>query len=151
MISGPESVDKFGRTSQVYADFSSIGNSSGVGSFGTFAGVVNLSTVDLMQKDVLYDYNNRVTSSDTWTAESGTTAGQWVTTQMQYDWNDDLISGKDQYYEKTSVLSQASGLTNSTPNIINATYTDARGRKVGTITYGATAGTISPRSLTTTP
>ncbi|MDB2502952.1 hypothetical protein N9W87_02665, partial [Schleiferiaceae bacterium] len=140
MISGPESVDKFGRTSQVYADFSSIGNSSGVGSFGTFAGVVNLSTVDLMQKDVLYDYNNRVTSSDTWTAESGTTAGQWVTTQMQYDWNDDLISGKDQYYEKTSVLSQASGLTNSTPNIINATYTDARGRKVGTITYGATAG-----------
>jgi RHS repeat-associated protein len=139
MISGPESVDKFGRTSQVYADFSSIGNSSGVGSFGTFAGVVNLSTVDLMQKDVLYDYNNRVTSSDTWTAESGTTAGQWVTTQMQYDWNDDLISGKDQYYEKTSVLSQASGLTNSTPNIINATYTDARGRKVGTITYGATA------------
>ena len=139
MISGPESVDKFGRTSQVYADFSSIGNSSGVGSFGTFAGVVNLSTVDLMQKDVLYDYNNRVTSSDTWTAESGTTAGQWVTTQMQYDWNDDLISGKDQYFEKTSVLSQASGLTNSTPNIINATYTDARGRKVGTITYGATA------------
>jgi len=26
MISGPESVDKFGRTSQVYADFSSAGN-----------------------------------------------------------------------------------------------------------------------------
>jgi len=139
MISGPESVDKFGRTSQVYADFSSTSSISGIGSFGTFAGVVNLSTVDLMQKDVLYDYNNRVTSSDTWTAESGTTAGQWVTTQMQYDWNDDLISGKDQYFEKTSVLSQASGLTNSTPNIINATYTDARGRKVGTITYGATA------------
>jgi RHS repeat-associated protein len=139
MISGPESVDKFGRTSQVYADFSSTSSISGIGSFGTFAGVINLSTVDLMQKDVLYDYNNRVTSSDTWTAESGTTAGQWVTTQMQYDWNDDLISGKDQYFEKTSVLSQASGLTNSTPNIINATYTDARGHKVGTITYGATA------------
>jgi len=52
---------------------------------------------------------------------------------------DSFNPGKDQYYEKTSVLSQASGLTNSTPNIINATYTDARGRKVGTITYGATA------------
>ena len=52
---------------------------------------------------------------------------------------DSFKPGTNQYYEKTSVLSQASGLTNSTPNIINATYTDARGRKVGTITYGATA------------
>ena len=52
---------------------------------------------------------------------------------------DSFKPAKDQYFEKTSVLSQASGLTNSTPNIINATYTDARGRKVGTITYGATA------------
>ena len=139
MISGPESVDKFGRTSQVYADFSSIGSISGVGSFGTFAGVVNLSTVDLMQKDVLYDYNNRVTSSDTWTAEKGSTAGQWITTVMKYDWNTDLIPGKTLYYEKTEVQSNATGLTNATPNIENATYTDSRGRKVGTITYGSTS------------
>ena len=139
MISGPESVDKFGRTSQVYADFSSIGSISGVGSFGTFAGVVNLSTVDLMQKDVLYDYNNRVTSSDSWTAEKGSTAGQWITTVMKYDWNTDLIPGKTLYYEKTEVQSNATGLTNATPNIENATYTDSRGRKVGTITYGSTS------------
>ena len=55
---------------------------------------------------------------------------------------DSFKPGTNQYYEKTSVLSQASGLTNSTPNIINATYTDARGRKVGTITYGATASAV---------
>jgi hypothetical protein len=66
-----------------------------------------LFDVDLMQKNLFYDYNNRVLSSESWMAETGTSAGQWVTTQMEYDWNDDLITGTDQYYEKTSVLSNA--------------------------------------------
>jgi len=138
ITSGPQVVDKFGRTEKVYADFAPSAIPTTY-SFGEFVGLVNLSDVDLMQKNVVYDYNNRVTSSDTWTAESGTSAGQWVTTQMEFDWNDDLTSGTDKYYEKTSVLSNASGLTNTTPDIENATYTDSRGRKVGTITYGATS------------
>ena len=58
---------------------------------------------------------------------------------MKYDWNTDLIPGTTLYYEKTEVQSNATGLTNATPNIENATYTDSRGRKVGTITYGTTS------------
>jgi RHS repeat-associated protein len=57
---------------------------------------------------------------------------------MEYDWNTDLIPGTALYYEKTEVQSNATGFTNTTPNVKNATYTDSRGRKVGTITYGAT-------------
>ena len=138
ITSGPETVDKFGRTIEIYADFGS-SHSNVTYTFGNYIGITTLANVDLMQKNVVYDYNNRVTSSESWTAESGTSAGQWVTTQMEYDWNDDLVAGVHSYYEKTSVLSNASGLTNTTPDIISATFTDSRGRKIGTITYGATS------------
>ena len=40
---------------------------------------------------------------------------------MKYDWNTDLIPGTTLYYEKTEVQSNATGLTNATPNIENAT------------------------------
>jgi RHS repeat-associated protein len=132
--SAPQVLDKFGRSLEVYADFE-----WAIASFGDFIEQTPHRAEHKMQKNVVYDYNNRVTSSDSWTAESGSSIGQWVTTQMEFDWNDDLTSGTDQYYEKTSLLSNASGLTNTTPNVVNATYTDSRGRKVGTITYGSTS------------
>ena len=132
LVSGPSVLDKFGRSLEVYADFDWV-----VANFGDFVEHTPHHPEDKMQRNVIYDYNNRVLSSESWTAESGTSAGQWITTAMEYDWNADL-GGIMLYYEKTQVLSNATGLSNTTPNSEHATYTDSRGRKVGTITYGAT-------------
>lgn len=132
LVSGPSVLDKFGRGLDVYADFTRAD-----ANFGVFKSFTPHGPEDKLQRNVIYDYNNRVLSSESWTAESGTSAGQWITTEMEYGWNADL-GGTTLYYEKTQVLSNATGLSNTTPNIVNATYTDSRGRKVGTITYGAT-------------
>ena len=132
IVSGVQTLDKFGRVTQVYVDRTA---SSG---FGVLQQTnINPAALldDLIQRNITYDYLNRPLSSETWFAQDGT-QGQWTTTENQYGWNQDLL-GVDHYFEKVSVLSSA-GPGSLTPNSVNATFTDSRGRKVGQITYGAT-------------
>ena len=130
LVSGPQTLDKFGRMTQTYTDLYVIDQI-----FGKLYIDDNYSVSDLMQKNVQYDYNSRPLSSDAWSAQNGS-SGQWTTTQMEYGWNTDLL-GVSNYFEKTSVLSN-SGAGTLTPNMVAANFTDARGRKIGQITYGPT-------------
>lgn len=134
-ISGVLTIDKFGRAVQQYADIISppTGNN-----FGTFYVHDDYVEDDLVQKNVSYDYNNRLLSQDIWTGENGTSSGQWTTTEMEYGWNTDLGGSEYVYFEKTwKKSSLGSGTT--TPDFESAVYTDSRGRKVGQIGYGATS------------
>ncbi|MDA0899276.1 MAG: SpvB/TcaC N-terminal domain-containing protein, partial [Bacteroidetes bacterium] len=132
VASGPQTLDKFGRTSQSYADVLS---ASDFGKLFIDQSYHYNPAEDLVQRNITYDYFNRPISSENWTAEN-TTQGQWTTTEMQYGWNQDF-QGVDHYFEKTSILSD-SGTGTLTPNTVVATFTDARGRKIAQISYGAT-------------
>ena len=131
LVSGPQTLDKFGRLTQIYADVFVSGQT-----FGDLYVEPSYTSNELMQRAVAYDYNSRALSSESWGAES-VGAGEWTTTEMQYGWNTDL-GGALHYFEKTSVLSsQGAGIP--TPDMVAANYTDARGRKIGQITYGLTS------------
>ena len=128
LVSGPQTLDKFGRLSQSYADIFIAAHT-----FGELYIEQAYTSNDLMQRNLAYDYDGRVLSSESWGAES-VGSGQWTTTLMQYGWNNDL-NGSVHYFEKTSVASSL-GSGNLTPDLVTANYTDARGRKIGQITYG---------------
>ncbi len=134
IVSGVQTLDKFGRGVQQYADVAG----PSTGSFGTFYIHDDYVSDDLIQQNASYDYNNRLLSQETWSGEDGSSTGQWTTTAMEYDWNTDLGGSDHVYYEKTWVKS-STGLGTTTPDVESATYTDSRGRKVGQITFGATS------------
>jgi RHS repeat-associated protein len=134
IVSGVQTLDKFGRGTQQYADVAG----PSTGTFGTFYIHDDYVSDDLIQQNVTYDYNNRLLSQETWSGEDGSSTGQWTTTTMEYNWNTDLGGSDHVYYEKTWVKS-STGSGTTTPDVESATYTDSRGRKVGQITYGATS------------
>lgn len=128
VVSGFQTLNKFGKPVTTYEDFLSTSSAT------TFA--LPASTLGKVVKDVQYDYQYRQISADNYVAYATGGLGQWVTSTVEYGFDNLLGTSQPEFYTRSTTLSNSAS-TNPTPDVSSSEYVDARGRKIGAIQHGA--------------
>jgi RHS repeat-associated protein len=128
VVSGFQAMNKFGKPVTTYEDFLSTSSAT------TFA--LPASALDKVVKDVQYDYQYRQISADNYVAYATGGFGQWVTSTVEYGFDNLLGTTQPEFYTRSTTLSNSAS-TNPTPNVSSSEYVDARGRKIGVVQHAA--------------
>lgn len=128
LISGFQTLNKFGKPTAIYEDFLSTAPAT------TF--VYPSSGYNKVAKDITYDYQYRQISAYNYVAYAAGGLGQWVESTTEYGFDNLMGTSQPELYTRSTTLSSAAS-NNPTPNITSSEYVDARGRKIGMVQHGA--------------
>lgn len=125
LVSGYQKLNKFGNPIASYEDFLSSASAT------TF---VTGTTLNMVQKDIVYDYQYRQVESKQYSSYA-LNAGQWLTSSVTYGFTDVLSPGEFEFYTN-STLHSSQALVNPVNDVSTSEIVDSRGRKIGVIQHG---------------